>query len=380
MSDLRYPLRVMHRHRSRPPTRSAPPRRGGALLLGVLLVLAALLGRAAATSPAAEAAPPAGHLVARSGTAMGTAVQMQVYARPPQSDAAATAAMDRAFAEIHRLELLMTTWRDDSEVARINQTAGGAAVPVSPEVLQVVRRSLDFSRLSRGAFDISYYALRGLWRFDEDLTPALPDPAQLAARRRLIDWRQITVDEKARTVRLGKVGMAINLGGIGKGFAVDAASKVLRTAGFPDHIVQAGGDLMLAGSKGGQPWKAGVRDPRGDRDDSFAVCPIRDRAFSTAGDYERSFLLNGRRYHHIIDPRTGYPATAARSVTIWARDALTADGLDDAVLILGAPEGLRLVEQLPGVGAIIVDQHNRVHVSQRLRGVCEIIHPPTAGP
>jgi thiamine biosynthesis lipoprotein len=312
---------------------------------------------------------------------MGTVVQVRVYTEDPSADAerAIERAIEAAFGEIRRLEGLMTTWRPESEVSRINAAAGQGAVPVGPEVRQVIRRALEFSRRSGGAFDISFYALRGLWKFDEDLTPALPDPRLLAERRRLIDWRQIHVDDKQGTVRLGRPGMAINLGGIGKGFAVDAAAAVLRKMGYKDHIVQAGGDLLLSGTKGGQPWMAGVRDPRGPADDYFAVCPVVDHAFSTAGDYERSFILDGKRYHHIIDPRTGYPATRARSVTIYARDATTADGLDDAVLILGAAAGLRLIEAVEGAGAIIVDDKNQVHVSSRLRGKVRIVHPPTPG-
>lgn len=335
----------------------------------------------------------AGHLVTKTGTAMGTAMQVRVYTESAD-EAPIYAAIAEAFAEIRRLEGLMTTWRPDSEISRINAAAGVAPVAVGPEVFSVLRRSLEFSRLSGGAFDVSYYALRGLWKFDDDLAPVLPDPAELARRRRLIDWRQIILtpvltpgnqpsqgQDPGGTVLLRRAGMAINLGGIGKGFAVDAASGLLRRRGFPNHIVQAGGDLFLSGSKAGQPWMSGVRDPRGPGDDYFAVCAVTDHAFSTAGDYERSFVLKGRRYHHIIDPRTGYPATGARSVTIYARDATTADGLDDAVLILGVPAGLALVERLKDqdVGAVIVDRQNRVHVSSRLKDLVRIVHQPTPG-
>jgi thiamine biosynthesis lipoprotein len=174
--------------------------------------------------------------------------------------------------------------------------------------------------------------------------------------------------------------MAINLGGIAKGYAVDRATDILRRAGFRDAIVQAGGDLMLSGSRGERAWQAGIRDPRADRDVYFAVAGVRDHAFSTAGDYERFFFIDGKRYHHIIDPRTGQPATAARSVTIWAPDATTADGLDDAVLIMGPEKGLALIESLPDVGAVIVDAKNHVHVSKRMEGAVKILHPPTDGP
>src|SRR5208282_4730372 len=141
---------------------------------------------------------------------------------------------------------------------------------------------------------------------------------------------------------------------------------------------QAGGDLLTHGSKpDGSSWRAGIRDPRGPEGDYFAMMPVSDHAFSTAGDYERSYVVNGRRYHHIIDPRTGYPATASRSVTIWAKTALEADELDDAVFILGPEKGLALVEAQDGVGAVIVDAKNKVWVSKRLEGKLQVLRDPT---
>ena len=332
---------------------------------------------ARADGSAVASAALAPELVTRSTQAMGTFVQIRVYTRDV---AGAHAAITAAFAEIARLERLMTTWRPDSDISRVNAAAGLHPVAVSPETLECVARSLDYSRLSGGAFDVSYYGLKGLWKFDQDLEARLPDPAELRRRLRLVDYRRIHVDRARGTLFLDGKGMAVNLGGIGKGYAVDRATAILRARGFADAIVQAGGDLMLAGSKGGQPWQAGIRDPRSARDEYFAVAPVIDHAFSTAGDYERFFFVGGKRYHHIIDPRTGYPATAARSVTIFAPDATTADGLDDAVLILGPARGLALIESLPGVGAVIVDADNRVHVSRRLAGVVVIVHPPTPGP
>ena len=352
----------------------------------------------AQAGPAPPSGPPAapaadkgrGYYITRTGTAMGTFVQLRVFIDEPQSthtqarEDAVGQHLDAAFAEIRRLEALMTTWRDDSDVSRINAAAGGPAVVVAPEALDVIDKSLDFSRRSAGAFDISFYALKGLWRFDDDLTPKLPDPAEIRRRLPLINWRQIAVDRAARSVRLGRAGMAINLGGIGKGYAVDAAVRVLKQAGYPNGLVQAGGDLMIFGSKAGQPFMAGVRDPRSPVPENyFAVCPVIDHAFSTAGDYERAFILNDggkpQRYHHILDPRTGYPARGARSVTVYAKDATTADGLDDAILIMGVARGLALIESIPDAGAIIVDAQNKVHISSRLRALVHIVHPPSDG-
>ncbi|MSP63596.1 MAG: FAD:protein FMN transferase [Myxococcales bacterium] len=326
---------------------------------------------------AAPAGPP--HLVARAGEAMGTVVEIKVWT-PPDRDPAARAAIGEAFAEIARLEGLMTTWKEDSDIARLNAAAGVAPVAVAKETLECVERSLDFSRRSGGAFDITFYALKGLWKFDHDLEAKLPDAKELKRRLPLIDYRKLEVDRGKSTLFLRERGMKVNLGGIAKGYAVDRATAILRKSGFADAIVQAGGDLMLSGSKSGEPWQAGIRDPRGAANSYFAVAAVKDHAFSTAGDYERFFFLGGKRYHHIIDPKTGWPATRARSVTIYAPDALTADGLDDAVLILGVEEGLKMIEALPGVGAVVVDRDNRVHMSKSLRGIVEITRPPTPGP
>jgi thiamine biosynthesis lipoprotein len=312
---------------------------------------------------------------------MGTFVQIKVWApEDAASDARARAAIGLAFDEIRRLERLMTTWREDSDISRVNAAAGLHPVAVSPETFECVERAQQFSRLSGGAFDITFYALKGLWKFDEDKEAKLPDPAEVKRRIKLIDYRRLVLDPAKRTLFLVDKGMAINLGGIGKGYAVDRATAVLRREGFRDAIVQAGGDLMLSGGKGERPWQAGIRDPRDERDVYFAVAMVRDHAFSTAGDYERFFFVDGRRYHHIIDPKTGYPATASRSVTIYAPDATTADGLDDAVLILGPERGLKMIESLPGVGAVVVDAHNKVWISKRLEGLVNVLHPPTDGP
>lgn len=330
----------------------------------------------AAPSPAPAAALPL-HLIGRQGEAMGTIVEIKVWAA---DDEKARSAIGEAFDEIARIERLMTTWREDSDISRVNAAAGLAPVVVAPETFECLARSLEYSRRSHGAFDVTYYALKGLWKFDQDLEAKLPDPAEVRRRIKLIDYRKLILDEQKRTVYLAAKGMRINLGGIAKGYAVDRATAILRARGYKDAIVQAGGDLMLSGTKSGKPWNAGIRDPRSRRDDYFAVAAVTDHAFSTAGDYERYFFIKGKRYHHIIDPKTGYPATAARSVTIWAPDATTADGLDDAVLIMGAKAGLAMIDAMPGVGAVVIDNQNQVHVSKSMEGVVTILRQPTPGP
>lgn len=311
---------------------------------------------------------------------MGTRLNFVAFTGAKADEERTRTAIDRAVAEIRRLEALMTTWRDDSELARINQNAGKAPVKVGAETARVIDESLWISEKSNGVFDITFEVMHGLWRFDQDVDPRPPRAEEVAERRKLIDYRHVVRDKKAETVFLDKAGVKISLGGIAKGFAIDRAAAVLIAEGVEDFLAQAGGDLLAHGRKpDGSPWIAAVRDPRGEAGAYFAEMPVTDHAFSTAGDYERSYVVGGKRFHHIIDPRTGFPATASRSVTIWAKDALTADALDDAVFILGTKQGLELVESIDDAGAIIVDADNRVWISRRLEGKVRTLRPPTDG-
>lgn len=311
---------------------------------------------------------------------MGTHMTLAAYTSKAFDEARLKQAFERAIAEVKRLESLMTTWRDDSEVSRVNAAAGKQPVHVGPETFEVVQKSLWASRLSGGAFDVTFEAMHGLWKFDEDLDPHPPSAADVASRRKLIDYRHVVLDPKAQTVFLDVAGTKMSLGGIAKGYAIDHASRVLAAAGLRDFLAQAGGDLYVRGKKpDGSPWIVGVRDPRGPEGSYFASVAVEDHAFSTAGDYERAYVAGGKRYHHIIDPRTGWPATASRSVTIWAKDALTADAIDDAVFILGPEKGLALVESLDDCGAVIVDKDDKVWISKRLEGLVHVDRPPTDG-
>jgi thiamine biosynthesis lipoprotein len=335
--------------------------------------------------PELQVAPPPpfeARKIALEQGAMGTKITLMAFTTPLLDETEIKAALLSAFAEFQRLEAVMTTWREDSEVSRINQAAGNQPVKVGPDTFAVIDKSLWIAEKSSGVFDISFDAMRGLWNFDEAKGDEIPDKAAIAKARKLIDYRKISIDRPAATVKLDKPGMRINLGGIAKGYAVDAAAKKLDDAKITAFFVQAGGDLFVRGKKpDGTSFHVGVRDPRGSGpSDAFATVDVSDHAFSTAGDYERAFVKDGKRYHHIIDPRTGYPATACRSVTIWAKDAFTADAIDDAVFILGPEKGLALVESLDGVGAVIVDKDNRVWVSPRLEGKVTVFRPPTNAP
>jgi thiamine biosynthesis lipoprotein len=331
------------------------------------------------TSGAASASTPFVPLrVAGEAKAMGTHLAYAAFTTPSADAETVRALFDAATAEIVRLEKLMTTWDPASEVSRINAAAGAGPVAVSPETFDVIRESIHASEISGGTFDITFETLHGLWKFDQDLDPHPPTAAQVAERVKYLGFRHVKLDDKASTVFLDEPHVRIGLGGIAKGFAVDKASHVLERGGLTSFYVQAGGDLFARGKKpDGSPWNAGIRDPRGPEGDYFAMMPVSDHAFSTAGDYERTYVVGGKRYHHIIDPRTGYPATASRSVTIWAPTALLADEIDDAVFILGPEKGLALVESLDGVGAVIVDARDRVWTSKRLAGKVETVHAPT---
>jgi FAD:protein FMN transferase len=347
-----------------------------AVLQGTLsfLALGALLAQAA---PAPEAGA---RVVARTLPVMGTEVTFSAYtADADKAEHAFTAAYD----EIRRVERLMTDWErpgePESDIVRVNKAAGKKAVKVSAETIEVIEKSLEMSRRSQGAFDITFAAMHGLWKFDEDMDKSLPSPNDIEQRRKLIDWRDVLVNAKAGTVKLRRAGMRMGLGGIAKGYGVDRCSAVLRTAGLENFMVQAGGDLFVAGRKGAASWMVGVRDPRGGPRDIIARMPIQDHAFSTAGDYERGFVLNGRRYHHIIDPKTGYPATASREVTIFAPNAFLADALDDSVFILGPKKGLELVDSYPDCATLIVDAQNKVWMSKSLEGKLQRTAAPTDG-
>lgn len=314
------------------------------------------------------------------GTAMGTHLAFAAFTNEKVSAAKTREAFDAAIAEIRRVEALMTTWKPDSEISRINAAAGKSAVAVGDETFGIVKESVHASELSEGTFDITFHTLHGLWKFDEDLDPHPPATKDVAARLPFVGYKNIKLDEAKKTVMLAKERTQIGLGGIAKGYAVDRAVKVLEQAGLTSFFVQAGGDLFARGKKAdGSDWQAGIRDPRGAEGSYFAKLPLSDHAFSTAGDYERSYVIGNKRYHHIIDPRTGQPATACRSVTIWAESALVADEIDDAVFILGPEKGMKLVESLDGVGAVIVDAKNNLWVSNRLKGKLQVVGVPSDG-
>jgi thiamine biosynthesis lipoprotein len=267
-------------------------------------------------------------------------------------------------------------------VSRINQNAGIKPVAVSAETFAVIERALDISRKSNGLFDITFGAFKGVWKFDEDMDGTLPSDAEVKARLKLVNYKDIITNKAKRTVFLKRKGMFINLGGIAKGYAVDRCIALLKKAGFKDFMVQAGGDMYVAGKKGDAPWIVGIRDPRGARDEMFALMPIQDHSFSTSGDYERGFVKDGVRYHHILDPRTGYPAKASRSVTIRTSDAFTADAWSKVMFIAGWKDGMAIIKKykLEDFEVVWVDDKNELHMTPTIEKELQIKKQPTPGP
>ena len=359
--------------------------------LVVLVLAAAATGVHAQPAPQPPAPQPPGTPAQTPGTgkfgklsykstAMGTNVSVWFWT---DREADAARAADAMFKEIKRLDREMTTWLPDSEISQINSNSGIKPVKVSDETIAVIERAIDVSRRSDGVFDITVQAFHGLWKFDEDMDGSLPDQAEVKKRLALVGWKDIIVDEKAKTVFLRRKGMAVTLGGIAKGYAVDKCVAILRGAGFTDFMVQAGGDMYVAGSKGPEPWMVGIRDPRSPNDnpDMFARAPIRDHSFSTSGDYERGFVKDGVRYHHILDPHTGQPAHASRSVTIRAKDAFTADAWSKVMFIDGWQKGLDIIakNKLDDFEVVWVDDKNQVHVTPGFKADLQIIRQPTDG-
>ena len=292
---------------------------------------------------------PVPGLVSEARPGMGTILQLQARA---VGRGRVRAAFDAAFAELERVEAMMSEWRPDSAVTALNRGAGGPPTAVPAELLALLQQAEEVSRLTGGAFDVTWAGLRGLWRFDDGATP--PTEQQIAARLPLVDHHQLTLDPKAGTAQLAREGMAVGLGGIAKGYGVDRAAQVLREAGLTDFIVFAGGDLYLSGERSpGVPWRVGLQHPR--RPGALiATIDAPPGAVVTSGDYEHSFEHEGVRYHHILSPETGRPARGCISLTVLSQDATLADALATGMFVMGAERALELAESLPGVEAVVV--------------------------
>jgi len=306
----------------------------------------------------------------KSRLAMDTVVTLTVVSSAEQD---AEAAINKAFAEIDRLSKLLDHFSKDSEVTLINRSAGLKPVSVSKETFEVIGKALYVSEKTFGAFDITVGPLMDLWDFREE---SLPDSAVLKEKLSLVGYRGIILNAAKRTVLLKRKGMAIDLGGIAKGYIADKVVEVLKSNGIKAGIAAMAGDIKAFGRRpDGKPWRIGIKNPRPagkeNGDDIIAAVDLTDTAISTAGDYERYFIKNNVRYHHILDPKTGYPANECRSVSIITADGVYTDGFDNGIFVLGPKRGREVLGKL-GLDGIIVDSAGNITFTDAMKGKLEL--------
>lgn len=273
--------------------------------------------------------------------------------------------IDAAVAEIKRIENLISSWDKDSETSAINRNAGLKAIRVKKELFQLIERAKGISKLTDGAFDISYAAVDGIWKFDGSMKQ-MPSAKEIKSTVAMVGAKHIELDAKNSAVFLKKKGMKIGFGAIGKGYAADKAKALLQEQGVTAGIINASGDMSAWGSKpNGEPWRVAISNPM-NKNKVFALMPLQNRAVVTSGDYEKYVRFNGVRYAHIIDPRTGYPATGLISVTVFAPKAELADALATAVFVMGKEAGIDRINQLPNVDCILIDENGKISTSKNI--------------
>ncbi|HVL01590.1 MAG TPA: FAD:protein FMN transferase [Dongiaceae bacterium] len=294
----------------------------------------------------------------RTDSIMGTRIFVELW----QDDAAqAQQLMQQVMDEMHRIDNLMSPFKETAQLAIVNRDAAKKPVKIDPELFSLILISNYYSELSGGIFDITFASLGHLYDYRKGIKP---DEAQRRAGQALIDYRSMQLDTKKHTIFFPHEGMRIDLGGIAKGYAVDRACEILVNAGVTNAIVTAGGDSRLIGDRRGRPWMIGIKHPRADA--HAITLPLDNISISTSGDYERFFEEDGVRYHHIIDPRKGDSARDVVSVSILAKNSTDADALDNVVFILGPEKGMAFANRLPGVSAILIDHTGKVYYSDDL--------------
>jgi thiamine biosynthesis lipoprotein len=293
---------------------------------------------------------------------MGTQVDLKVRAKSHEQG---EHALEACFQEIRRIQDLMNAHAEDSGLSRLNVEANDDWAAPDPEIFSLIDRSLGISRNSQGAFDITVGPLLGVWR-EARQAGVPPSMEEIQAQLAHVGYANLRVNAENGKVRFLKKGMHLDLGGIAKGYALDQGKKILLEEGIQQALLNAGGDVLALGMKGKAPWSIGIRDPR-DSEGIIATVKIADAAVVTSGDYERFFLHNGNRYHHILDPRTGSPTRGCRSVTVVAPWATEADAMATAAFVMGPRDGMALLEKTRDVDGIIIDDRGNKHVTSGLR-------------
>ena len=290
---------------------------------------------------------------------MGTRCTVELWADDVAKGEAAIASV---FSDMRNVDAMMSVYKPESELSRVNAEGARHPVAVSPELFDVIAISLQYSRLSKGVFDVTYASVGYLYDYRKHVHP---DDAAIAAALPGIDYRHVKLDAAAHTVAFERPGMRIDLGGIAKGYSVDRGIDILKRAGYTRAMVNAGGDSRIIGDRFGKPWVIGIRDPN-NRDKVVMRIPLEDSAFSTSGDYERFFDEGGVRYHHIIDPKTGKSPHSVRSATIIASTATRTDGLSKTVFILGPKAGIDFINGLTDADAVVIAADGKVYYSKGL--------------
>lgn len=267
--------------------------------------------------------------------------------------------------EVKRIEKLISSWKDNSETALINKNAGIKPVKVSDELFGIIKRALFISKLTEGAFDITYAAADAVWKFNNKEV-VFPDSLTVKNMLSKIGYKKVIIDEKNKTVFLSEKGMKIGFGAIGKGYSADKVKKMLIENGVKSGIVDAGGDIITWGKQpNGKDWTIAVKNPM-NKNKVFAVLPVSNKAVVTSGDYEKFFIYENKKYTHIINPKTGYPTSGLISVTIFAESAELADALATGVFILGRDTGLNLINQIPEAESVIIDESGKMFTSNKI--------------
>ncbi|MFB6262764.1 MAG: FAD:protein FMN transferase [Bradymonadaceae bacterium] len=304
-------------------------------------------GARSPSSPGGRAEEAAYESLRRRQSIMGTTFRIEVRTTRPE---AAARAIDAAFDEVVRLDGLLSSWESTSELSRVNRRAGERPVEVGPELMEVVALAQRISRRTDGAFDLTFASCDSLWSFRP---PEIPSSSELKRCRGEIGYEQIRIDRGESTIYLPDGDLAIGVGGIGKGYAVDRAARILERHGIHNYLVDGGGDVRVR-AEDVSPWQVGIAHPRR-RGELLERLTLEEGAVVTSGDYERYFERDGKRYHHILDPRTGRPARGTAAVTVVADRAARADALSTALFVQGPQRGLALADELERVEALIVD-------------------------
>ena len=291
---------------------------------------------------------------------MGTTIRVEVW---HEDEAIRQHGVEKVLEEMERVNRLMSPYIEDSQLSKINRFAHEDPVEVDHDLFYVIEKSLEISHLTQGAFDITYASVGHLFNYRKEIKPS---ENEIEQAKEFIDYKNVVLNKDSLTVEFLKQGVKIDLGGIAKGFAVDQSIQHLKNIGIKHALVSAGGDTRLLGDRRGRAWLVGIRDPA-NTEEVIAMLPLQDEAMSTSGDYERFFVEDGEKYHHIIHPSTGKSASEVRSASIIASDSTTTDALSTSVFVMGSAKGLELLNFLEGVEGVIVDQDGNLYYSDGLQ-------------